>query len=475
MRSAYQEVDTGAKSAIAKDIDQNSSHGGRRTLNDNYESLSLFQSPGYDGNGRSAVGHVYDHAADEYAAPASDNLKDENNYAASLRTKSGEDEPSAKPRKLENLPSLCTPPSPQQRPYNKIPPADSFTVDPTLRSARLTRERLYKHWDSDFWNSQRQNREPDSQSFVDCARSSGAFGDTLEIFLQDYEGSSFDDKVEDVLDFCKGASLQDLQRSYGASGLQHTAWLDDRSCPTTNGIPGTREDRNPLTATQLYCHLSLPRFDLENMPDADRRLMYIWNMNPYHVLALAETARYVHVDVLRNAIWQHLTHRSSLKVTIPVSYKMFQLEFNLPYFRLSLAPEPASHTLSSVASAKQWTDLSFLKLSSPDKNTVRKLGIFEAHFSFVVCGWRENRWIAYAFDNTEPDAEDSYGRLFEESYDRIFYDDTEHPIWDPREYFLTVVEARVIRAADEWEALVRGIERRITKYVSHRRCAGNSH
>jgi hypothetical protein len=120
-----------------------------------------------------------------------------------------------------------------------------------------------------------------------------------------------------------------------------------------------------------------------------------------------------------------------------------------------------------------------LELSSPDKNTVRKLGIFEAHFSFVVCGWRENRWVAYAFDNTEPGDEGSYDRLFygddEVSYDRIFYGYAEHPIWDPREYFLTVVEARVIRAADSWEALVRGIERRITKYVSHRRCASNSH
>jgi hypothetical protein len=147
-------------------------------------------------------------------------------------------------------------------------------------------------------------------------------------------------------------------------------------------------------------------------------------------------------------------------------YKMFQLEFNLPYFRLSLAPEPASHTLLSVASAKQWTDLSFLELSSPDKNTVRKLGIFEAHFSFVVCGGRENRWVAYVFDNTESDDESSYGRIF---------GDAELPIWDPREYFLTVVAARVIRAADLWEALIRGIERRITKYVSHRRCASNSH
>ena len=257
MRSAYQEVDTGAKSAIARAIVQNSSHGGRRMLNHNHESLSLFQSPGYDGNGRSAVGHVYDHAADEYVAPASDNSKDENKYAASLRMKSGEDEPSAKPRKLKNLPSSCTPPSPQQEPDNPIPPADSSTVDPTLRSAGLTRERRYKGWDSVFWNSQRQNREPDSQSFVDCERSSGAFGDTLEIFLQDYEDSSLDDKVEDVRDFCKGASLEELKAGQGASGLQHTAWLDDRSCPTTDGIPGTREYKNPLTATRLYDLLSL--------------------------------------------------------------------------------------------------------------------------------------------------------------------------------------------------------------------------
>jgi hypothetical protein len=187
MRSAYQEVDIGAKSAIARAIDQNSSHGGRRTLNYNYESLALFQSPGYDGNGRSAVGHVYDHAADEYAAPASNNLKDENKYAASLRTKSGEDEPSAKPRKLENLPSSCTPPSPQQGPDNPIPPTDSSTVDPTLRSAGLTREKCYKGWDSVFSNSQRQNRRY-SQSFVDYKRSIlGAFAPHLMTWLKTYE------------------------------------------------------------------------------------------------------------------------------------------------------------------------------------------------------------------------------------------------------------------------------------------------
>jgi len=162
---------------------------------------------------------------------------------------------------------------------------------------------------------------------------------------------------------------------------------------------------------------------------------------------------------------------------------MFRLEFNLPYFRLSRPPEAASHALPRGASAKWWIDLSFLELPNSEIKAVQKLGMFEAHFSFVVCGWRENRWVAHAFDNTEPNGEDLADRIICDGLhcDPIastYWDDildAEVPIWNPREYFLTVVEARVVQAADSWEALLMKIERRITGYVSHQHRAKNSH
>jgi hypothetical protein len=133
----------------------------------------------------------------------------------------------------------------------------------------------------------------DLQSFVDVQRSFGADGDTLEIFLQNFEDRSLGDRVEEVVDFCKSASLEELQKGWGASGLQQAlAWLDERSLPTAGGIAGKRAHKNPLTASQLYNRLSLPvsnmhhlssrnlkliqtqqKFNLAGMPDADRRLM----------------------------------------------------------------------------------------------------------------------------------------------------------------------------------------------------------
>jgi hypothetical protein len=109
--------------------------------------------------------------------------------------------------------------------------------------------------------------------------------------------------------------------------------------------------------------------------------------------------------------------------------------------------------------------------------TVQSFGICEANFSFAVCGGRENRWVAYAFDDTESDHED-----LSEEFDDDFNCDpiaskglvntlpAEPPIWDPREYFLTVVARRVCQAADSWESLIRAIDRKVKDYVSHHHC-----
>jgi hypothetical protein len=99
--------------------------------------------------------------------------------------------------------------------------------------------------------------------------------------------------------------------------------------------------------------------------------------------------------------------------------------------------------------------------------------MYEAHISFVICGLDEGRWTAYAFDDTEFDGDALYDRIFpcegfhadpiaSEYHDDI---DAELPIWNPREYFLRVVASRIARAAEEWEALVRPVERSITEYV----------
>ena len=46
---------------------------------------------------------------------------------------------------------------------------------------------------------------------------------------------------------------------------------------------------------------------------------YIENMQPSDIRALAETAAFREVAVLREALWKHFARQMSLKVEIPVS------------------------------------------------------------------------------------------------------------------------------------------------------------
>ena len=46
---------------------------------------------------------------------------------------------------------------------------------------------------------------------------------------------------------------------------------------------------------------------------------YIANLDPHYIFALAETASYHQVSVLRDAIFNHLEMNTSIKAKVPVS------------------------------------------------------------------------------------------------------------------------------------------------------------
>jgi hypothetical protein len=110
-------------------------------------------------------------------------------------------------------------------------------------------------------------------------------------------------------------------------------------------------------------------------------------------------------------------------------------------------------------------------MPTPKSLDQRKYGMLEAHFSFVICGSDEARWVGWAFDNTEFDGEDLLDRISPcpgFHADPIASDgetDAELPIWNPREYFLMIIESRIAQAQEEWEGLVIPVERSIRAYV----------
>ncbi|PMD29322.1 hypothetical protein L207DRAFT_593560 [Hyaloscypha variabilis F] len=328
---------------------------------------------------------------------------------------------------------------------------------------------LRKNWDRAF-SKNREIKEDWLCSFVNQKRDLGAAGDGIEIFLQDFEGSDLDDKVEELKAFTASLPLQFLQDGIGSAGLRRSAWLDQRS------IAGQkRGDENPLTATQLYESRQIPRIGSENAPDSDRSLTYIKNLDAAYMLALTETAVSHEVPLLRDAIWKHYDRQTSLRVKVPNrGYKIFQLEFHLGYFQFHSTPPNEVNQGEAATCPLGWTDLSFLEEMDTLKAAAEnRYGMSEVQFSFVICGIHDRRWSAYAFDNTESaDGDDLQDKIFcggghwDPIGSCLSVDDVqaELPIWNPREYFLNVVARRLGLAADSWETLLRAIERRIKRY-----------
>lgn len=90
----------------------------------------------------------------------------------------------------------------------------------------------------------------------------------------------------------------------------------------------------------------------------------------------------------------------------------------------------------------------------------------------MVCGSDNLRWVAYAFVDAVPGDDEvleemscSYEGVQDDPIASDYELDANSPIWDPREYFLMIVAARMIRVLGEWEDLVRTVERSIKEYV----------
>jgi hypothetical protein len=138
-----------------------------------------------------------------------------------------------------------------------------------------------------------------------------------------------------------------------------------------------------------------------------------------------------------------------------------------------------------IRRARRSTDLTFLMADSTtstaedDDDAVGiHDGIHEAMTSIVICGWDESRWTCYAFVDTEfsgePVSDDEYEGSDELNEDPIASDrrspeiDADSPIWDPRKYFLRIVNLRMKKQIlEEWRYIVGVVERSVNERVSH--------
>ncbi|KAF2252342.1 hypothetical protein BU26DRAFT_255696 [Trematosphaeria pertusa] len=241
-------------------------------------------------------GHVVatDAFGDAYIIPAPDTLENirECTGAVSVTLPDRHDFTSTEPERNHTEQATShLPPSFEQGSLQ-----DRYISDSSIHSMKLHKSFIgrkeYQHDHRKAWPEFSNRRYGlEDKSYVQFRREIGEDGDTLDIFLG---RDSFDSRpspaIDDIAQFCRGISVQDVTLGALFRRPRRAAWLDDRSevlsspeVARTFMGPLTevaRIYRNPLTANELLEHLRRPRYGSENLPDADRRLMYFFLSSP---------------------------------------------------------------------------------------------------------------------------------------------------------------------------------------------------
>lgn len=269
------------------------------------------------------------------------------------------------------------------------------------------------------------------------------------------------------------------------------ALVDDCAFHGENQLP--RPNPGPLTAYELYRLLCEPRFHTEDanesttdesigamphatsstnliiaehdrtQPDADRRLVYLTDLDRWSTLALLSTASKFQIEPLRHALYRHVAPEAYIGLAI-CPYEMFELAFHLP-FRAWRSENNGDHG-SSVS------DVSFLDWDGKSTGFLHS-----AVYSCTVAGSDEWNWVAYCFIDTQFQGFSEERESPESCFDTMqglgslpldpcgnmsFTNDKTGP--NPRCWFLQVLEARLKMVISEWRNIAQQIERSIERY-----------
>ncbi|QDS70487.1 hypothetical protein FKW77_010088 [Venturia effusa] len=374
------------------------------------------------------------------------------------------------------------------------PPLRLDEVQDVRRSKTLARSQdvFAKEWPSLLSERREIN---DEQSFVESRRqifrssqnSNSGVDDLLDdrnpdvngisTFLRDFDHAKAVIQVDEVEKFCQDVSLEALESGTGSAGYPRRAWLDDRRFSYQHRGGHFRDYQSPLTATSLYRSLKKPQFNDEHLCDANRRLIYVQNLDKYYILALAETTPPHQVAALRNAIRSHLARQTSIQVhTETKRYLTFQLALHIPFFELrtSEAAKP-THDRPNKISHRQSIDLSFLEMEASGQPRKSPYVIREACFSVSVCGFSDQQYTVYCFDDREVEEDDDITEM-DFTYTGVLEDpiasawggniiDANLPFWDPREYFVATFEIRIAKILIEWTWILQLLCARVKSYA----------
>jgi hypothetical protein len=286
--------------------------------------------------------------------------------------------------------------------------------------------------------------------------------DILYTFLHDSEDLY---ELEEVLDLCGDATLEDVVKGKGRAGDHRHVWIDEKTNTEDSGSRGTGDQNNPLTSTGLVQVL-------QHLPTAARRLIYISGLDPHSILALATSTPRPQALALRTAFHKHITFQASIGVTVPTSgCPTFQLELHLPFFQLRKTSGNRSESMSKAHKKegiqRRFTDLSFPAAENLARGELGLYGISKVHFSCLIIGSDEKWWTAYQFVDYDIDEYIKGQSQNIMNFDQIpgTRFDGNMGIYRPCDYMLYVLGFRMAQVRREWAYIVRKLDTGINQYV----------
>lgn len=308
--------------------------------------------------------------------------------------------------------------------------------------------------------------EPNNNDSIRDYDADSQSDDFLNTFFGDFAGSIPSWEAQAVEKYC----LEEKIQSATIRQFETWAWVDDREFPSGS----SRAYPKGLNAEELRAVLLRNRYGHPDLPNADRRLIYISKLTSQFLNVLAETVWGHQEEALRDAICKHIASETLFRVHIPMNgFKTYRLEFHLTYLVMRKKDTLARPSASGNGTRRHpATDLSFLDTSISSGEALSYC-IYKAHISIVLCGWSDTQWTGYAFANTglpeEPFVEQDEGEpkqdLFAADRDNDYVQDADAPNWDARKYWLQIVAIRCELIRKEWTFLVRTIEGKVHKLV----------
>ncbi|KAH7111909.1 hypothetical protein B0J13DRAFT_534178 [Dactylonectria estremocensis] len=309
-------------------------------------------------------------------------------------------------------------------------------------------------------------------------------GGLVACFMKDPESvSQRKEQAKWVLEFCSDQALQELELGSQLGLLEKTCLLDDRS--NDGKDPISRGYYGPLTrfvSKSGNCDQTSSSTDDKNATctgqskpgvNADRRLIYMADLNPWGMMALMTTASRTDAAVLRGAFYRHLSFKSNISIR-PMTgsgFQFYELSFDFPFFAWrtrSARNKPPKPCLKLDGSpVRKVAKLSFLERETPISDIPTEVdyicpayGFFDTYFDS-----EEERESAQKYH-------EDMGLDDEGHYDGLQVDPLTHgtcdankPLLNAVEYFWFALGARIKQANAEWHLFVDNLEDRIQTYI----------